>query len=190
MSDLGVHTCAHDGFIPENIFYRLAMKANSPVDPEDKDRRQITTQFGSKGVVKHDTPAGEQEMVIINESGLYSLVLFSKRQAAANYRTYRVIKLLPAPRRRPENRARQSSNKLILAGTEKAHRSAQSAPAGLLLLCKCIGVFRTYIKGCIKGKRRAAPVSKHCIWYPNCSKGKPLTPYKGNGAPHKQHAED
>ena len=27
LQDLGVHTCAHDGFIPENIFYRLAMKA-------------------------------------------------------------------------------------------------------------------------------------------------------------------
>lgn len=85
--------------------------------------------------------------------------------------------------------ARQSGNKLILASIEKAHRSAQSAPAGLLLLCKCIGIFRTYIKGCTKEKRRAAPVSKHCIWYPNCSKGKPLTPYKENGAPHKQHAE-
>lgn len=29
LSDLGVHTCAHDGFIPENIFYRLAMKAKN-----------------------------------------------------------------------------------------------------------------------------------------------------------------
>lgn len=35
-------------YIPENTFYRLAMKVNSPVDPEDKDRWQITTQFGSK----------------------------------------------------------------------------------------------------------------------------------------------
>lgn len=78
LSDLGIATCC-DGhlpeYIPENIFYRLAMKANSPVDPEDKDRRQITTQFGSKGVVKHGTPSGEQEMVIINESGLYNLIL-------------------------------------------------------------------------------------------------------------------
>lgn len=29
LQDLGVHTCAHDGFIPENIFYRLAMKAKN-----------------------------------------------------------------------------------------------------------------------------------------------------------------
>lgn len=25
--ELGVPTCGHDGYIPENIFYRLAMKA-------------------------------------------------------------------------------------------------------------------------------------------------------------------
>lgn len=29
LQDLGVHTCAHDGYIPENIFYRLAMKAKN-----------------------------------------------------------------------------------------------------------------------------------------------------------------
>ena len=29
LSDLGVHTCAHDDYIPENIFYRLAMKAKN-----------------------------------------------------------------------------------------------------------------------------------------------------------------
>lgn len=29
LEDLGVHTCAHDGFIPENVFYRLAMKAKN-----------------------------------------------------------------------------------------------------------------------------------------------------------------
>lgn len=29
LEDLGVHTCVHDGFIPENIFYRLAMKAKN-----------------------------------------------------------------------------------------------------------------------------------------------------------------
>lgn len=29
LKNLGVHTCAHDDFIPENIFYRLAMKAKN-----------------------------------------------------------------------------------------------------------------------------------------------------------------
>lgn len=29
LEDLGVHTCAHDDFILENIFYRLAMKAKN-----------------------------------------------------------------------------------------------------------------------------------------------------------------
>lgn len=29
LADLGMHTCAHDDYIPENIFYRLAMKAKN-----------------------------------------------------------------------------------------------------------------------------------------------------------------
>lgn len=29
LSELGVPTCGHDGFIPENVFYRLAMKAKN-----------------------------------------------------------------------------------------------------------------------------------------------------------------
>lgn len=29
LSELGVPTCGHDGYIPENIFYRLAMKARN-----------------------------------------------------------------------------------------------------------------------------------------------------------------
>lgn len=31
LKELGVPTCGHDGFIPENIFYRLAMKAKNAV---------------------------------------------------------------------------------------------------------------------------------------------------------------
>lgn len=31
LSEFGVPTCGHDGFIPENIFYRLAMKAKNAV---------------------------------------------------------------------------------------------------------------------------------------------------------------
>ena len=29
LSELGVPTCGHDGYIPENIFYRMAMKARN-----------------------------------------------------------------------------------------------------------------------------------------------------------------
>lgn len=37
-----------------------------------------------KGVVKHDTPGGYQNIVIINESGLCSLILSSPTQKAMN----------------------------------------------------------------------------------------------------------
>lgn len=37
-------------------------------NPRDAIARHVDAE--DKGVVKHDTPSGEQEMVIINESGL------------------------------------------------------------------------------------------------------------------------
>ena len=39
-----------------------------------------------KGVAKCDTPSGSQEMTVINESGLYSLVLSSKRPTAKKFK--------------------------------------------------------------------------------------------------------
>ena len=44
-------------------------------NPRDAITRHVDTE--DKDVVKHDTPSGEQEMLIINESGLYSLILSS-----------------------------------------------------------------------------------------------------------------
>ena len=40
-----------------------------------------------KGVAKMPTPGGVQEMVIINESGLYSLILSSKLETAKKFQT-------------------------------------------------------------------------------------------------------
>ncbi len=56
------------------------------VDPEDK------------GVVKHDTPGGTQEMTIINESGLYSLVLSSKLPGAKQFKRWVTSEVLPSIR--------------------------------------------------------------------------------------------
>ncbi len=59
---------------------------NRHVDPEDK------------GVVKHDTPGGTQEMTIINESGLYSLVLSSKLPGAKQFKRWVTSEVLPSIR--------------------------------------------------------------------------------------------
>lgn len=59
----------------------------SHVDTEDKAGWQITTQFGTK------------ETTIINESGLYSLVLSSKLPTAKKFRRWVTSEVLPSLRR-------------------------------------------------------------------------------------------
>lgn len=52
-----------------------------------------------KGVTKRNTLGGEQEVVIINESGLYSLVLSSKLPTAKKFKRWVTGEVLPAIRK-------------------------------------------------------------------------------------------
>jgi len=52
-----------------------------------------------KGVTKRDTPGGAQEMTVINESGLYALVLSSKLPGARQFKRWVTSEVLPAIRR-------------------------------------------------------------------------------------------
>ena len=52
-----------------------------------------------KGVAKMETPSGIQEMTIINESGLYSLVLSSKLPTAKKFRRWVTSEVLPSIRK-------------------------------------------------------------------------------------------
>lgn len=49
-----------------------------------------------KGVTKCDTPGGMQEMTVINESGLYSLILGSKLPAAKRFKRWVTSDVLPS----------------------------------------------------------------------------------------------
>ena len=51
-----------------------------------------------KGVTKCDTPGGEQNATIINESGLYSLVLSSKLPSAKQFKRWVTAEVLPSIR--------------------------------------------------------------------------------------------
>lgn len=74
--------------VAQALGYKDTVNAlKSHVDDEDKDRWQITTQFGSK------------ETVIINESGLYSLVLSSKLPGAKRFRRWVTNEVLPSIRK-------------------------------------------------------------------------------------------
>ena len=52
-----------------------------------------------KGVANTDTPGGQQQMTIINESGLYSLILTSRKPEAKKFKKWVTSEVLPAIRR-------------------------------------------------------------------------------------------
>ena len=52
-----------------------------------------------KGVVKHDTLGGKQEMTVINESGLYSLIFSSRLPKAKEFKRWVTSEVLPAIRK-------------------------------------------------------------------------------------------
>lgn len=52
-----------------------------------------------KGVHSVDTPSGVQKMTIINESGLYSLILSSKLESAKRFKRWVTSEVLPALRK-------------------------------------------------------------------------------------------
>lgn len=52
-----------------------------------------------KGVALTDTPGGPQEMIAINESGLYTLILRSRKAAARRFRKWVTAEVLPSIRK-------------------------------------------------------------------------------------------
>lgn len=56
-------------------------------------------QSEDRGVAKMETPSGIQEMTVINESGLYSLILSSKLPSAKKFKHWVTSKVLPSIRK-------------------------------------------------------------------------------------------
>lgn len=68
-------------------YERTADAVRKHIDPDDR------------GVAKMETPSGVQEMTIINESGLYSLILSSKLPGAKKFKRWVTGEVLPAIRK-------------------------------------------------------------------------------------------
>jgi len=63
-------------------------------------RSSLSTLDGDeKGVHTIDTPGGRQEMTVINESGLYSLILRSRKPEAKKFKKWVVSEVLPSVRK-------------------------------------------------------------------------------------------
>lgn len=80
--------------VAQALGYKDTVNAiKSHVDSEDKAGWQITTQFGAK------------ETTVINESGLYALVLSSKLPTAKKFKRWVASEVLPSIRKHGENKA-------------------------------------------------------------------------------------
>jgi len=82
-----------------------------------------------KGVAKCDTLGGSQEMTVINESGLYSLVLRSKLPGAKQFKRWVTSEVLPSIRKHgmyAEDELLDNPDLLIAAATKlKEERAAR-----------------------------------------------------------------
>ena len=64
--------------------------------PTDAVRKRVDEE--DRGISKMETPSGAQNMTIINESGLYSLILSSKLPSAKKFKRWVTSEVLPAIR--------------------------------------------------------------------------------------------
>lgn len=64
-----------------------------------RDALKNHVDLEDKGVAKHDTLGGQQELAIINESGLYSLILGSKLPNAKKFKHWVTSEVLPSVRK-------------------------------------------------------------------------------------------
>lgn len=65
--------------------------------PTDAVRKRVFEE--DRGVSKMETPSGTQQMTIINESGLYSLIFGSKLEKAKRFKHWVASEVLPALRK-------------------------------------------------------------------------------------------
>lgn len=66
-----------------------------------------------KGIAKCDTPGGKQNMTIINESGMYSLVLSSKMPKAREFKRWVTSEVLPSIRKHGAYATEETIDRMI-----------------------------------------------------------------------------
>lgn len=88
-----------------------------------------------KGVTKCDTLGGVQELTIINESGLYSLILSSKLPAAKKFKRWVTSEVLPSIRKTGSYTAKHAKpdDAMQSKRLEVMERNARTRAANLLL---------------------------------------------------------
>lgn len=65
--------------------------------PTDAVRKRVDEE--DRGISKLETPSGMQDTIVINESGLYSLILSSKLPSAKKFKRWVTSEVIPAIRK-------------------------------------------------------------------------------------------
>lgn len=104
-----IRTIAIEGepwFVGKDVAERLGYK-----EPTKAAREKVDEE--DRGVSKIDTPSGVQEMTIINESGLYSLVLSSKLPRAKAFKRWVTSEVIPSIRKRGVYATPQAAEQML-----------------------------------------------------------------------------
>ena len=104
-----IRTVAIEGepwFVGKDVAERLGYK-----EPTKAAREKVDEE--DRGVSKIDTPSGVQEMTIINESGLYSLVLSSKLPRARAFKRWVTSEVIPSIRKRGVYATPQAAEQML-----------------------------------------------------------------------------
>ena len=115
-----IRTCMVDGetyFVGRDVAIALGYKNSMEalkrhVDEEDK------------AIVKHDTLQGKQLHTVINESGLYALILSSKLEGARRFKRWVTSEVLPAIRQNGRYELEQQVVKVEEQNRELENRNA------------------------------------------------------------------
>ena len=95
--------------------------------PTDTVRKRVDDE--DRGISKMETPSGKQEMTIINESGLYTLVLGSKLDSAKKFKRWVTSEVLPSIRGNGAYIAGQENmtpEQIMAAGLQAAQKIIES----------------------------------------------------------------
>lgn len=76
--------------------------------PTDAVRKRVFEE--DRGISKMETPSGTQQMTIINESGLYSLIFGSKLEKAKRFKHWVTSEVLPCIRKHGRYVVPQNAN--------------------------------------------------------------------------------
>lgn len=86
-------------FVAADVCASLAISNVSLAVNGRADRESDGLDIDEKGVATVNTPSGDQEMLVVNESGLYSLIFKSRKAEAKRFKKWVTSEVLPTIRK-------------------------------------------------------------------------------------------